>query len=198
MVSNARLLLPLPLKPVMTTSLSRGISTLIFFRLCSRAPRTTSLSRAIKSTSPKSFAVKLGWAALLRNGFYRTPVRLLVIIDEFCPNSNSIRLCGQLSVGWIAISGATWKSTKKKQLPAHCESVTRSEREGGCGESQTRSERDSEMSPTAEQPAEKAQGRGCRCAAPSSPRCRRRGCQPGGGCCCQRPAPRRGDSPSLR
>ena len=41
MVSKARLDFPDPDKPVNTISLSRGISTLTFFRLCSRAPRTT-------------------------------------------------------------------------------------------------------------------------------------------------------------
>src|SRR2546429_6864143 len=39
MVSKAREDLPDPLRPVMTTSLSRGISTSRFLRLCSRAPR---------------------------------------------------------------------------------------------------------------------------------------------------------------
>src|SRR5687767_4716899 len=43
MVSKARLDLPEPERPVITTSRSRGISTSIFFRLCSRAPRTTIL-----------------------------------------------------------------------------------------------------------------------------------------------------------
>src|SRR6266496_3359289 len=38
MVSKAREDLPEPLKPVMTTSLSRGISSVRFLRLCSRAP----------------------------------------------------------------------------------------------------------------------------------------------------------------
>src|SRR6266480_1048179 len=38
MVSKAREDLPEPLSPVMTTSLSRGISSVRFFRLCSRAP----------------------------------------------------------------------------------------------------------------------------------------------------------------
>src|SRR5882672_11079299 len=38
MVSNASDDLPLPLKPVITTSLSRGISSVRFLRLCSRAP----------------------------------------------------------------------------------------------------------------------------------------------------------------
>src|SRR4051794_21810417 len=40
MVSNARLLLPLPERPVITTSRSRGRSTSMSRRLCSRAPRT--------------------------------------------------------------------------------------------------------------------------------------------------------------
>ena len=39
-VSNASELLPEPETPVITTSLSRGISTERFLRLCSRAPRT--------------------------------------------------------------------------------------------------------------------------------------------------------------
>src|SRR6185437_13631841 len=38
MVSNAREDLPEPLKPVTTTSLSRGIWSVRFLRLCSRAP----------------------------------------------------------------------------------------------------------------------------------------------------------------
>src|ERR1039457_7344755 len=38
MVSNASDDLPLPLRPVMTTSLSRGMFSVRFFRLCSRAP----------------------------------------------------------------------------------------------------------------------------------------------------------------
>ena len=38
-VSNASVDLPLPDRPVMTTSWSRGMSTLMFLRLCSRAPR---------------------------------------------------------------------------------------------------------------------------------------------------------------
>src|SRR5882724_8352784 len=40
MVSKASEDLPDPDSPVMTTSLSRGISTSTFLRLCSRAPRT--------------------------------------------------------------------------------------------------------------------------------------------------------------
>src|SRR4051794_12756213 len=40
MVSKARLDLPEPDRPVITVRLSRGISTSMSFRLCSRAPRT--------------------------------------------------------------------------------------------------------------------------------------------------------------
>src|SRR5882724_4853573 len=40
MVSNARDDLPEPLRPVITTRRSRGMSTERFFRLCWRAPRT--------------------------------------------------------------------------------------------------------------------------------------------------------------
>src|SRR5580700_842722 len=45
MVSKARLDLPDPDSPVMTTSLSRGISTEMFLRLCTRAPCTAMLVR---------------------------------------------------------------------------------------------------------------------------------------------------------
>ena len=41
MVSKASDDLPEPDRPVITTSLSRGISTSMFLRLCSRAPLTT-------------------------------------------------------------------------------------------------------------------------------------------------------------
>src|SRR5580692_3260377 len=41
MVSNASDDLPDPDRPVITTSLSRGISTSMFLRLCSRAPLIT-------------------------------------------------------------------------------------------------------------------------------------------------------------
>src|ERR1035441_135815 len=46
MVSNARLLLPEPERPVTTISLSRGISTETFFRLWTRAPCTAMVVRA--------------------------------------------------------------------------------------------------------------------------------------------------------
>src|SRR2546430_7165729 len=61
MVSKARDDLPDPDSPVMTTSLSRGISTSMFLRLCSRAPLTTILfmgagTRA-KSADPEPLTV---------------------------------------------------------------------------------------------------------------------------------------------
>src|SRR5687767_7454609 len=46
MVSNARLDLPEPESPVTTTRLSRGISSEMFFRLCTRAPWTAIVVRA--------------------------------------------------------------------------------------------------------------------------------------------------------
>src|SRR5690348_13946789 len=49
MVSKASEDLPDPDRPVITTRLSRGMSTSIFFRLCSRAPRTESVLPAILS-----------------------------------------------------------------------------------------------------------------------------------------------------
>src|SRR3954464_13311557 len=49
MVSNAREDLPDPLKPVITTSRSRGISSVMFLRLCSRAPPTLMNSFPITS-----------------------------------------------------------------------------------------------------------------------------------------------------
>src|SRR3989344_3558222 len=47
MVSNAKDDFPLPESPVNTTILLRGISTVIFLRLCVRAPLTTILSPPI-------------------------------------------------------------------------------------------------------------------------------------------------------
>ena len=44
MVSNASVDLPEPERPVITTSLFFGMSRLIFFKLCSLAPRITNLS----------------------------------------------------------------------------------------------------------------------------------------------------------
>src|SRR5437660_5180111 len=44
MVSNASVDFPEPERPVMVTSLFFGISKLMFFKLCSRAPRIINLS----------------------------------------------------------------------------------------------------------------------------------------------------------
>src|SRR5689334_12246723 len=51
MVSKARLDLPEPDSPVITISLSRGISTLMFLRLWTRAPCTAMLVRAAALTA---------------------------------------------------------------------------------------------------------------------------------------------------
>src|SRR5918911_1420760 len=50
MVSNASEDFPDPLRPVTTVSELRGISTLMFFRLCWRAPRTVILVMAMRNS----------------------------------------------------------------------------------------------------------------------------------------------------
>src|SRR5579871_4083049 len=60
MVSNARLDLPEPESPVTTTSLSRGISTEMFLRLCTRAPCTKMVVRAFgRDTCGEDFGLEL-------------------------------------------------------------------------------------------------------------------------------------------
>src|SRR3954451_4476292 len=54
MVSKARDDLPEPERPVITVNLSRGMSTLMFFRLCWRAPLTLMRSMAIAKTRHSS------------------------------------------------------------------------------------------------------------------------------------------------
>ena len=50
-VSNASELLPEPLGPVMTTSLSRGMSRLMFLRLWTRTPRRRMASSLVSRSS---------------------------------------------------------------------------------------------------------------------------------------------------
>src|SRR5438477_10931380 len=52
MVSNASDDLPEPLSPVITVRVLREISTLMFFRLCCRAPRTRIEVIAIRRVQP--------------------------------------------------------------------------------------------------------------------------------------------------
>src|SRR5215831_2190645 len=83
MVSKASEDLPEPESPVNTTSLSRGISTSMFFRLCSRAPRmvmarkplvfcwrrafrTSSISAIPGACVPRSFKARLAGTAEIR------------------------------------------------------------------------------------------------------------------------------------
>jgi hypothetical protein len=54
MVSNASELFPDPLKPVITVNVFLGISTLIFFRLCWRAPCTEIRSNILGGQFPLS------------------------------------------------------------------------------------------------------------------------------------------------
>src|SRR3954451_20622806 len=65
MVSKASEDLPDPDRPVMTTSASRGIDTVTFLRLCSRAPETMSASdRAIETSVWKRTDVRSPWNPL--------------------------------------------------------------------------------------------------------------------------------------
>src|SRR4029077_10511948 len=59
MVSKARLALPEPDSPVITISLSRGISTEMFLRLCTRAPCTAMVVRAAALPGEFRLAVDL-------------------------------------------------------------------------------------------------------------------------------------------
>src|SRR5229473_5919940 len=59
MVSKASEDLPEPERPVMTVREFRGISTLIFLRLCWRAPRITSLVRPMRRSAPSTGALAL-------------------------------------------------------------------------------------------------------------------------------------------
>src|SRR5579864_4640323 len=69
MVSKARLDLPEPERPVTTMSLSRGISTETFLRLCTRAPCTAMVVR---------IALPMALAALLAIGFPQVDKRQLL------------------------------------------------------------------------------------------------------------------------
>src|SRR5690242_10906217 len=57
MVSKASEDLPEPDRPVNTTSLSRGISTSMFFRLCSRAPRMVIARRLLAGCWRRAFRI---------------------------------------------------------------------------------------------------------------------------------------------
>src|SRR5262245_11245201 len=63
MVSNARLDLPEPERPVTTTSRSRGISSEMFFRLWTRAPWTAMVVRAAERGLPANSAAERGLPA---------------------------------------------------------------------------------------------------------------------------------------
>src|SRR5580704_16116496 len=73
MVSNARDDLPLPEIPVITTKQLRGIETLMSFRLCVRAPKTS-----IKSGS------RAGWTgcAVSVSGCFKVASDFLLLIKE--------------------------------------------------------------------------------------------------------------------
>src|SRR5688572_12765669 len=76
MVSKASEDLPEPESPVITTSLSRGISMSTFLRLCSRAPRTRIWSFGIRTADYRT-SVRSGGQGLLRPGHHQRDRRLL-------------------------------------------------------------------------------------------------------------------------
>src|SRR5205809_3015668 len=82
MVSKARLDLPDPDRPVITVRLSRGISTSIPLRLCSRAPRTEMWV---------SIRFRSAWEYRSASGQCRSAYVLVVVLDDAPVNAaNSI------------------------------------------------------------------------------------------------------------
>src|SRR4051812_17262889 len=74
MVSKARDDLPEPDSPVKTMSLSRGSSMPTFFRLCSRAPRTTRVSDTRARLAVRANRRTLVRRELVDSEVERTPV----------------------------------------------------------------------------------------------------------------------------
>src|SRR3972149_5429902 len=97
MVSNAREDFPEPEMPEMTTSLSRGISTEMFFRLCWRAPMTTILSCAMQHESEEFY-----WG--LAKGDYNRP-RLRSDGKEDSPKRGEARRLDSWGTGQFALGG---------------------------------------------------------------------------------------------
>src|SRR6266566_4494833 len=75
MVSNARDDLPEPDRPVMTTSLSRGMSTSTFLRLCTRAPRTAIHLRGIRTDYYILFAISTRRHGGTKFQFFKRQIR---------------------------------------------------------------------------------------------------------------------------
>ena len=78
MVSNARLDLPEPDKPVITMSLSRGRSISTPLRLCSRAPRTLMWVRDIDYAVPDLFQKRKAAIWLLKLWGYSAVISSIV------------------------------------------------------------------------------------------------------------------------
>src|SRR5829696_8069577 len=82
MVSKAREDLPEPERPVITVKRSRGMSTLMFFRLCWRAPLTLMRSMAIAKISHSSRQIFKQQADLLaqRRKTQRKPAKKSLVL----------------------------------------------------------------------------------------------------------------------
>src|SRR5918912_853763 len=83
MVSKASEDLPLPESPVTTTITSRGRETVMSFRLCSRAPRTTIWLSAISSHPTFSARLWQVYGPLL--GAQRSSLRSSLLLNEILP-----------------------------------------------------------------------------------------------------------------
>src|SRR6185437_3028328 len=101
MVSKASEDFPEPDRPVITTSWSRGISTSMFLRLCSRAPRTTILS-VIGLPTPSQSSVLRGDIVHIfcaignpdRWGNFNELAKLFVgLTMNFCPSLSLLFSC---------------------------------------------------------------------------------------------------------
>jgi N-acyl-D-amino-acid deacylase len=85
MVSKARLDLPEPDRPVMTVRLSRGMSTSMPLRLCSRAPRTPAQlarMRALVRQAMKEGAMGVGSSLIYAPASYAETPELIALTSE--------------------------------------------------------------------------------------------------------------------
>src|SRR5436309_80151 len=98
MVPNAREDLPDPETPVNTTSASRGMSTSMLRRLCSRAPRTRTM-QSLRISGLDAFASTIFGCREFRSGLTRRSVAPTHSSDSLVMYSH----CLQVSAQW------TWR-----------------------------------------------------------------------------------------
>src|SRR5581483_1832422 len=96
MVSNARLDLPEPESPVMTISRSRGSSSEIFFRLCTRAPCTAMVVRALGFAGAPAVLPDIGRVRSAEEGQF-----VDVHVTPLCKPHRERSLPNQAAIGQI-------------------------------------------------------------------------------------------------